>query len=150
MKEVPSDVVELIIAVDLNPTDPSEPLNVSSVDVRDKGEGGGSKGGEDWKKLAMQLLMGDPKAGVTSDSISYDEAVEATARCLGDSEESETEKDPWGRSKPRREPQDEPDMPFHKGGRSDFGEKKPGGGMKMALNRALGRKDDEDEDEEDF
>jgi hypothetical protein len=125
-----SDIVELIIAVDLNPSDPEEPLNVSSVDVRDKGEGG--DGGGDWQKLAMQLLMGDPASGVTSDSISYDEAVDAVARVLGKEEEPEAE-DPFSRA--TRRPQ-EPGMGM--GG---------GQGMKMALDRALGRRDDEDEEE---
>ncbi len=132
MDGMPSDIVELIIAVDLNPSDPEEPLNVSSVDVRDKGEGG--EEGGDWQKLAMQLLMGDPASGVTSDSISYDEAVEAVARVLGKDEEPE-EEDPF--SKATRRPQ-KPGMGM--GG---------GKGMRMALDRALGRRDDEDEEEDD-
>jgi hypothetical protein len=40
MKDVPSDVVELIIAVDLDPKNPSEPINVTSVDASEgKGKG---------------------------------------------------------------------------------------------------------------
>lgn len=131
MDNTPSDIVELIIAVDLNPSDPEEPLNVSSVDVRDKGEGG-AEGSDDWRGLVMQLLMGDPASGVTSDSISYDEAVEAVARVLGKDEEPEAE-DPF--SKATRRPQ-KPGMGM--GG---------GKGMMMALDRALGREDDEDEED---
>lgn len=49
--KVPSDVVELIIAVDLNPSDPEEPLNVNDVKVA-------PKGGDDStdSKLVDQLL----------------------------------------------------------------------------------------------
>jgi len=126
-----SDIVELILAVDLNPSNPEEPININSVDVRDKGDGG-DEGGEDWKKLAMQLLMGDPASGVTSDAISYDEAVEATARALGGEESTE---EPDAFSKARSGAQGEPEGPM------------PGGqgGMKMALDRALGRKKDEED-----
>lgn len=131
-----SDIVELIIAVDLNPSDPEEPLNVSSVDVRDKGEGG--DGGGDWQKLAMQLLMGDPASGVTSDSISYDEAVDAVARVLG--EDTEPAEDPFSKATRRSGPQDKPGAQYG----SPYDGK---GSMMMALDRALGRKDDEDEEE---
>lgn len=135
MEGVPSDIVELIIAVDLNPSDPEEPINVKGVDVRGEGEvpGGFRQPDEDWRKLTMQLLMGDPKAGVTSDSISYDEAVSAVARALGDEEEAS---DPFSKAKGLGGDQEKPGMLFRKGN-----------GMKSALNRALGRDDEEDEED---
>jgi hypothetical protein len=45
MPEVPSDIVELIIAVDLNPSSPEEPINVNDVQVRDKGGDEGEDSG---------------------------------------------------------------------------------------------------------
>lgn len=131
MTDETGGIVELIIAVDLDPSDPEEPLNVSSVDVRDKGEGGA--GDEDWRGLTMQLLMGDPASGVTSDGIGYDEAVEAVSRALGGMSEPE---DPFTKA---GKPKDKPKPP-HRGG---------GGGMKEALDRALGRKDEDEDDDED-
>ena len=81
MDKTPSDVVELIIAVDLNPSNPEEPINVSNVDVRGKGEGGDNGG--DWKSLCMKLLG-------TSD-ISFEEA----SKMAGDKGEPAEEKDPF-------------------------------------------------------
>lgn len=139
MSEVPNDIVELIIAVDLNPNDPSEPINVKDVNVRDQGEEGDGEG--DWRKLCMQVLMGDPRSGVTSDSIDYDEAVEAVARLLGDDkpeEDIEKKPDPFSRANSGgRMREDKPERPTHGGG----------GGMRAALENAIGRKK-EDEDEE--
>ena len=129
--EGPNDIVELIIAVDLNPTNPEEPINVSSVDVRDKGEGG--EGGEDWRRLVMQLLMGDPASGVQSDSISYDEAVDAVSRVLGGTGEVE-EDDAFSKAGKRSQ---EAEAPSRKGG-----------GIKAALKNALGGVSGEDEDED--
>lgn len=81
MAEVPNDVVELIIAVDLNPSDPEEPINVNDVKVNPKGE----DGEEDWKKLTMQLLeAADIKVS------SYDEAAEAVSEILQDDVEGES------------------------------------------------------------
>lgn len=151
-KDVPSDVVELIIAVDLNPKDPQEPINVNDVSVKPKGEA--SQDGEDWKKLTMQVLMGDPKSGVQSDNISYDEAVEAVARVLGDSEPEEKD-DPFTKASSRRSEPEKPegDSPFEKKRDSRPFDKKRGGGMKAALERAVGKKppfeSGEDDDEED-
>lgn len=140
--EVPSDVVELIIAVDLNPSDPEEPINVNDVKVSPKGEGG-EDGGDDWKGLVTQLLMGDPASGITSDDISFEMAKDAVSRVLeGDSGE---DMDPFSKasmSEPRK-----PEAPSKP-------KKKGGGGMKAALDRALGGKpgepgdEDEDEDED--
>ena len=135
--EVPSDVVELIIAVDLNPSDPEEPINVNDVKVSPKGEGG--EDGEDWKGLATQLLMGDPASGVTSDKISFEEATEAVSRVLEGDDGGEGA-DPFSKAS-RSEPR-APERPSKP-------KKKSGGGMKAALDRALGKPgDDEDEDEE--
>jgi hypothetical protein len=135
--EVPSDIVELIIAVDLNPTDPEEPINVSSVDVRGKGEGA-PDGGEDWRGLCIQLLMGDPASGVTSDGISFSEATDAAARVLG---EEEGPMDPFSMHKSRQEAPDAPKVASRPGGGG-------GGGLKANLNRILGT-EKEDEEEED-
>lgn len=130
--DTPNDVVELIIAVDLDPSDPEEPINVNDVKVRDKGESDQTDG-EDWKGLAIQLLMGDPASGVTSDSIGFDEAKAAAARVLEDDE-----------------PKQKPD-PFEKANLMQKGSRGPkhGGGMRAALERTMGRKKD-DEDEEGF
>ena len=128
--EVPSDVVELIIAVDLNPSDPEEPINVNSVDVRGKGEDG--EGGDDWRGLVVQLLMGDPESGVQSDSISYDEAVQAVSRVL---EGPEATEDPFSKFSSRG------DAPAPSGTPS---EKRPGS-MQSALESVLGT-DKEDEE----
>lgn len=138
-KEVPSDVVELIIAVDLNPKDPQEPINVNDVSVKPKGEA--SQDGEDWKKLTMQVLMGDPRSGVQSDSVSYDEAVEAVSRVLGDPMPEEKE-DPFSKLTSSTGESEKPgDMP-----------KRKSGGMKGTLDRILNLKEEKDyeEEEEEF
>ncbi|WP_299314382.1 hypothetical protein [uncultured Halomonas sp.] len=129
-----SNIVELIIAVDLDPTDPMEPLNVKDVKVGEPGEEG--TGGEDWKDLTMQLLMGTPAAGVTSDDISYEEAVEAVSRAL---EGKEMDEAPDFFSKAGKAGEDAPVAPFGPKG---------GGGMRMALDRALGNRKEDDEEEE--
>ena len=129
MSDVPSDIVELIIAVDLNPTDPEEPINVSSVDVRDKG--GSSAGDEDWKGLTVQLLMGDPASGITSDQVSYEQAVEAVAKVLGDEEE---EQDAFSMHSKKPQP------PAPSG-------RRPEGGMKKTLSHILGSGEIEDEED---
>jgi hypothetical protein len=51
MDKVPSDVVEVILAVDLNPSNPEEPINVNQVKVSPKG---GDNEGE--TKLIDELL----------------------------------------------------------------------------------------------
>jgi hypothetical protein len=84
VKETPSDVVELIIAVDLNPSDPEEPINVNDVKVNPKGEGG-EDGGEDWKKLTMQLLE-----AADIRCTSYEDCAEAVAEILQDDVEGES------------------------------------------------------------
>lgn len=105
MAEIPSDVVELIIAVDLNPSDPEEPINVNSVDVRDKDEvpGGSRQPDEDWKKLTMQLLeAADIKVS------GYEQAAQAVAEILADDDEEES---PFDRATKRPSPEKAPALP---------------------------------------
>ena len=101
---IPSDIVELIIAVDLNPSDPEEPINVNDVKVNPKdGEGGGGEPGEDWKKLTMQLLeAADIRVS------SYDEAAEAVAEILQDDVEDES---PFDKANKRPAPDKAPALP---------------------------------------
>lgn len=135
-----SGVVELIIAVDLDPKNPEEPLALKSLDAAPGGDGG-----EDWRKLTLELLG---KSG-----LSYDEACEMVSKHLaGEVEPDEEEPDAFSMHREKR-PDHEP--PMHKA----FGDRpdKPHG-MKAAFGRAIGKKDtdgagvfgerDEDDEEE--
>lgn len=145
--EVPSDIVELVIAVDLNPKDPEEPINVNDVKVKNKGEGG-EDDGEDWKDLTMKLLKADPAAEVDSDDLSYEEAKEAVDRVTGDQREPEEEEDPFDKAmKPKDKPKPEP-----KGRPSDspFGGAPKSGGVKEAIGNLMGKPKKDEEEEEGF
>ncbi len=92
MKDMDSDIVELIIAVDLNPSDPEELINVNNVDVRSKGEGA-DETEEDWKGLVMKLLA---DAGEDTEGMDYYEAAEAVSRVT---DGAKKESDPFSKAK---------------------------------------------------
>lgn len=141
MKEVPNDVVEIIFAVDLNPSNPEQPLNVGDISVKPKGEDG--KGGPDWKALAKQLCEAE---GICEKDASDDEIVEAIqnrqVKDQGDPEVKKDEKDAFSKAN------EMDDRPERRSERRP--ERRPGGGpsgFKKASARALGKEyDDDDED----
>ena len=90
-----SDVVELIIAVDLDPSDPSEPINVGDVKVNPKGEGG-SEGGEDWQGLLMDLMEAE---GISDGPVSYQEAMDL----VKNREPRKVEDDPFAKAQMKEE-----------------------------------------------
>lgn len=100
-EQTPSGVVELIIAVDLDPSDPEEPINVSDVDVRSKG---GAEGGAfpDYRDLLVRVLeANDILAGKMSD----DELKEAAEQFItGDKMADKIEDDPFAKAQMMGEP----------------------------------------------
>jgi hypothetical protein len=168
-KKPDSSVVELILAVDLDPTNPEEPLNIGDVKVA-------PKGGEDAtdSKLVDQLLAaiakidpdlsyivreneGNPRAAVRAIEKHAEKAPE-DAQDEGDSFDKAQAKKP-GRSPQERyghpEPKPEPKKDFGDEGDFEPRPKKPrfddegdgfrpkkrfgGGGFKGASDRAFGK-----------
>lgn len=143
MDKVPSDIVELIIAVDLDPTDPDQPINVNNVDVRDKGEAG--EKGEACHmctRILDAIAKIDPEMQAAVDGVPVAEAVRALEKMAeGAPEEAQEEADMFTRA---MSPDHGEDRPRHK--------RPGGGGFKAAAARAkglpFGEDDEDDEDEE--
>lgn len=92
---VPSDVVELIIAVDLDPSDPAEPINVNDVQVRGKG---GAEGGAfpDYRGLLVRVLEA---IGVPAQGMSDNELAKAAEQTISGGEEAaDIEEDMFSRA----------------------------------------------------
>jgi len=133
MKDMDSDIVELIIAVDLNPSDPEEPINVNNVDVRSKGEGESGEACHKCTRILDAISRIDPKMADAVDGLGVDEAISALERMADEAPE---------------DAQEEADM-FDKAMSMPMTEEKPKerGSFKTASYRAFGKKKD-DEDEE--
>lgn len=82
-KQVPSDVIELIIAVDLDPKNPSEPINVTSVD---KTEGMGKGQCQMCAKLFKAIAKMDPEMEAVVKSDLDDEGKIAAIEKLAEAE----------------------------------------------------------------
>lgn len=150
MKEVPSDVIELIIGIDMNPKDP-HPIN---VDMVDKGKGGDMDPGE-WKSMCKQLLqvLQGPDSVIDDDNLA-DLVREAIGG--GGMEKPEPKEDPFSRAakKPAFEKNEEKGFTLKFGGGDDEKPKSKGGGFRAMADKMMGKekpfppKDDEDDEEE--
>jgi hypothetical protein len=172
MAEKPaSDIVELIIAVDLDPTNPEEPLNVTSVD---KSEGMGKDQSPLCARLFKILAKMDPEMeAVTKSDLKDDEKIGALEKLAhAQPEEAQDEADAFDKArdrksertpeerygkpkvekapfKPRRDEGDEegdfepkPKRPEFDDEEGDFEPRKKSGGFGGARDRAFGKKPD--------
>ena len=160
--KVPSDVVELIIAVDLNPSNPEEPINVKSAEVA-------PKGGDDASdtKLVEQLLAAvskmDPDIAMAIGKAGDNPraAVREIEKLSKNApEHAQDEAEPFDRAmeqKPKRpapEPREDfsrPEKPkqdengsWRQHGESSFEPKKKFGGFRGASDHAFKKPDAED------
>jgi hypothetical protein len=161
MDKVPSDIVELIIAVDLDPTNPEEPINVTSVD---KSEGMGKDQSPLCARLFKILAKMDPEMeAVTKSDLKDDEKISALEKLAHAApEEAQDEADAFDKARDRkaeRSPEErygkpKPKRPsFDDEGEGDFEPRKKSGGFGGARDRAFEKKDSfksfDNEDEED-
>jgi hypothetical protein len=165
MKEVPSDVVELIIAVDLDPKNPSEPINVTSVDANEgKGKGQCSMCAKLFKAIAKM----DPEmAAVAESDLEDEEKIKAIEKlAAAEPSEAQDEADSFDKATSRPKPSKSPEERYGKPEvdkewkprprRDDFEPKRDEeddfeprkkGGFGGARDRAFGKpRDDEDEE----
>ena len=91
MEGVPNDVVELIIAVDLNPSDPEEPINVNDVKVRDKGEGGEEGGCDCCARFRKAIAKLDPEMAAAVEGDKSDEEAVSALEAMADEEPEEAQ-----------------------------------------------------------
>jgi hypothetical protein len=170
MDKVPSDIVELIIAVDLDPTNPEEPINVTSVD---KSEGMGKDQSPLCARLFKILAKMDPEMeAVTKSDLKDDEKISALEKLAHAApEEAQDEADAFDKArdrkaerspeerygkpkppkddwKPRRDEDEgegfepKPKRPsFDDEGEGDFEPRKKSGGFGGARDRAFEKKD---------
>jgi hypothetical protein len=99
--KVPSDIVELIIAVDLDPTNPEEPINVTSVD---KSEGMGKDQSPLCARLFKILAKMDPEMeAVTKSDLKDDEKISALEKLAhAQPEEVQDEADAFDKARDRK------------------------------------------------
>jgi hypothetical protein len=170
MDKVPSDIVELIIAVDLDPTNPEEPINVTSVD---KSEGMGKDQSPLCARLFKILAKMDPEMeAVTKSDLKDEEKIGALEKLAhAQPEEVQDEADAFDKArdrKPERSPEErygkskppkddwkprrdedegedfepKPKRPsFDDEGGGDFEPRKKSGGFGGARDRAFEKKD---------
>lgn len=146
MKEVPSGVVELIIAVDLDPSSPEEPINVNDVKVSPKGEGGEEGSCPMCKRLIAAFAKIDPDVeALMDDKLSEAEMVKAIEKLADDApEDAQEEADPFDRAtKPKK-----PERPGREFDKKPGGFKRPEKAFGKEAPKPFGRPDVEDDDDD--